>query len=445
MTSSGTANSGTAIAEAARPGVSSGAGLLRFATIGSVDDGKSTLIGRLLHDTKQLFDDQLEALSDASRRRGVDGVDLAFVTDGLRAEREQGITIDVAYRYAATPYAKFVIADCPGHVQYTRNMATGASTADVAVVVVDVTSGLRDQTRRHCCIAALLGVRSWVVAVNKMDLVGWDRAAFEAVAGDVAALARSVDGEVPVVVPVSALDGDNVATPSIRSPWYSGPTVLQSLEQATAGAWARGTGGGARLPVQWVLRRPGGGRDYAGMVSGGDLHPGDPVMILPSGARTTIAALSTFDGPLAVAEPPLSVTVSLTDDVDVARGDLIVPVDGAPEPTREIEATVCWFADTPLRTGQQFLVKHTTRITRARVVGVESRLDIATMTLASTDELTGNDIGVIRLQMATPLAVDPYRVNRVTGSFVIIDESTNATVAAAMVGQPPVADAAGGV
>ena len=280
------------------PGTQSAPGseLLRFAAIGSVDDGKSTLIGRLLHDTKQLFDDQLDALSTASRRRGVDGVDLSFVTDGLRAEREQGITIDVAYRYASTPRRKFVIADCPGHVQYTRNMATGASTGDLAVVVVDATSGLREQTRRHCCIAALLGVRHMVVAVNKMDLTDWSKDAFNQVESEMRILAAQLGVETLTCIPVSALNGDNVVHESANAPWFDGPTLLQALEDAPAGAWAQEGGAGARLPVQWVVRQPGGGRSYAGMVTGGTLRPGDEVVVLPEGSRSRIASVETFDG-----------------------------------------------------------------------------------------------------------------------------------------------------
>ncbi|MDA8269648.1 MAG: GTP-binding protein, partial [Actinomycetota bacterium] len=420
-------------------GVAGGAALLRFAAVGSVDDGKSTLIGRLLHDTKQLFEDQLQALSSASRRRGVEGMDLSFVTDGLRAEREQGITIDVAYRYAATPRRKFVIADCPGHVQYTRNMATGASTADLAVVVVDVTSGLREQTRRHCCIATLMGVRSWIVAVNKMDLVAWDRQAYERVAGEMAALAARLGATEPVVVPVSALAGDNVVEPSDQAPWYRGPTVLRALEDAPAGTWASGAGNGARLAVQWVLRRPGGGRDYAGMVSGGVLRPGDAVAVLPGGGRTTIREISTFDGPLDAAVPPMSVTVTLADDLDVSRGDMITPTAEAPEPQTQVEATVCWFASAPLTAGQRYQLKHTTRVTAARIVAVDARLDVGTMTLVDAAELGTNDIGVAHLETAVPLVADPYPANRVTGSFVLIDEATHATVAAGLVGRPPAA------
>jgi sulfate adenylyltransferase large subunit len=418
----------------------SGSALLRFATIGSVDDGKSTLIGRLLHDTKQLFDDQLDAVATASRRRGVDGVDLAFVTDGLRAEREQGITIDVAYRYASTPNRKFVIADCPGHVQYTRNMATGASTADLALVVVDATHGLRQQTRRHTCIAALLGVRHLLVAANKMDLAGWDEAAYRSVSDEVEALARRLGMQTVVTVPVSALLGDNVVESPTHMPWYTGSTLLGALEDAPAGTWAHDNGG-ARLPVQWVVRHPGGGRSYAGMVSGGTFRPGDDIVVLPGGQRSRLTSVETFDGPLDEAPASLSVTLRLDDDLDVSRGDLIAPIDSSPEVVREFDATVCWFADAPVEAGQRFRLKHTTRLTPAHVVFVHSRLDVQSLELEATSRLGPNDIGVVRLAVGTPLAVDPYQANRVTGSFVMIDDQTNATVAAGMVGVPVLAAA----
>jgi sulfate adenylyltransferase large subunit len=416
----------------------SGSSLLRFATIGSVDDGKSTLIGRLLHDTKQLYDDQLDAVISASRRRGVDGVDLAFVTDGLRAEREQGITIDVAYRYASTPKRKFVIADCPGHVQYTCNMATGASTADLAVVVVDATVGLREQTHRHLCIAALLGVRHLLVAANKMDLAGWDETVFAAVREEAESLASRLGMESVITVPVSALLGDNVAEPSTRTPWYSGPTLLSALEHAPAGVWANSgvSGAGGRLPVQWVVRHPGGGRSYAGMVSGGTFRPGDEIVVLPGGQRSRLTSAETFDGPLDEAPASLSVTVRLDDDLDVSRGDLIALADNPPEVVREFEATVCWFADQPVEAGRRLRLKHTTRLTPAHVLSVDSRLDVGTLELEPSSRLGPNDIGVVRLAVGTPLAVDPYRANRVTGSFAVIDEQTNATVAAGMVGAP---------
>jgi sulfate adenylyltransferase large subunit len=426
------------MAAATGPGPQSAPGseLLRFAAIGSVDDGKSTLIGRLLHDTKQLFDDQLDALSTASRRRGMDGVDLSFVTDGLRAEREQGITIDVAYRYASTPRRKFVIADCPGHVQYTRNMATGASTGDLAVVVVDATAGLREQTRRHCCIAALLGVRHMLVAVNKMDLTDWDEAAFRDVDREMHALAARLAVETLTCIPVSALHGDNVVHGSTKAPWYEGPTLLAALEDAPAGAWAQEGGAGARLPVQWVVRLPGGGRSYAGMVTGGTLRPGDEVVVLPGGARSRIASVETFDGPLDEATARMSVTVGLVDDIDVGRGDMLAPASDPPEVRSEFEATLCWFSARPVHAGERYRVKHTTRVTPAEVVAVDARLDIATLELEPSDALGDNEIGVVRLKVATPLAADTYRANRVTGSFVVIDAATNATVAAGMVGPP---------
>ena len=417
----------------------SGSSLLRFATIGSVDDGKSTLIGRLLHDTKQLFDDQVEALSSASRRRGIDRVDLALVTDGLRAEREQGVTIDVAYRYASTPTRKFVIADCPGHVQYTRNMATGASTADVAVVVVDVRAGLKEQTRRHTAVAALLGVGHLVVAANKMDLSDWGETPYRSVQDEVHDLARRLGVDSVTVVPVSALLGDNVVEPSTHTPWYEGPTLLGALEQAPAGAWSQPGAGGPRLPVQWVVRHPGGGRSYAGMVSGGTFRPGDEIVVLPGGQRSRLTSIGTFDGPLDEGRASMSVTVRLDDDLDVSRGDLIAPAASPPEVVREVEATLCWFADPRGEAGHRFRLKHTTRLTPAQIVSVDSRLEVATLELRSTSHLGPNDIGVVRLGVGTPLAVDPYRANRVTGSFVLIDEHTNTTVAAGMVGSPVLA------
>ena len=421
-------------------GARAGMDLLRFAAVGSVDDGKSTLIGRLLYDTRQLFDDQIEAVAAASARRGVGEVDLSFVTDGLRAEREQGITIDVAYRYAATPRRKFVIADCPGHVQYTRNMATGASTADVALVVVDATAGLREQTRRHSCIAALLGVDQFIVCANKMDLVGWDEGAYQRVVREVEAMARRLGVTSVTVIPVSALHGDNVVEPSDAAAWYRGPTVLEALESAPAGRWAavhgahRGTG--ARLPVQWVLRHPGGGRSYAGMVNGGTLRPGDRVLVLPAGVATTVTSVSTADGPLGEAPVGLSVSVGLADDLDVSRGDLLAAADEPPEVATQVEATVCWFGERPLRAGDRFRVKHTTRVTPARLDAVTDRLDVNALALEPVDHLDDNDIGVVRLTTATALALDPYRRDRITGSFVLIDEGTNATVAAGMVGRP---------
>ena len=416
--------------------------LLRFATIGSVDDGKSTLIGRLLFDTRQLFDDQLDALSDAADRRGLDEVDLSFVTDGLRAEREQGITIDVAYRYAATPHRKFVIADCPGHVQYTSNMATGASTADLVLALVDATSGLREQSRRHICISALLGVDQLVVCANKMDLVGWDKSAYQGIVDDMQTLARRLGIRSCTVIPISALHGDNVVERSDAAPWYDGPTVLDALESAQAGGWASQhglrQGNGGRLPVQWVLRQPGGGRSYAGMVNGGPFRTGDPVIVLPQGQFTTVRSIETADGPLSRAEVGLSVSMQLADDLDISRGDLISSLEEQPTVTDTFEATVCWFHDRPLVAGDRLKLKHTTRVTPVVVERVEGIFDVNALEMTEVDELAENDIGLVHLRTAAPLALDSYTVDRITGSFVLIDDLTIATVAAGMVGRPSI-------
>ncbi len=418
------------------PWLDSRSDLLRFAAIGSVDDGKSTLIGRLLYDTQQLFEDQVEALSRASRRRGRQSLELSFATDGLRSEREQGITIDVAYRYAATPRRKYVIADCPGHVQYTRNMATGASTADLAVVVVDVVSGLREQTRRHCSIAALFGVRHLIVAVNKMDLVDWDRQAYERVVSTMRALADRLQIESVVTIPVSALFGDNVAEESHRCPWYAGPTVLAALEEAPAEVWDAEEGAGWRLPIQWVTRHDDGSRGYAGMLVGGSLCRGEEVLVLPRGQRTRISSIDTFDGELDESPPLLSIAVRLEDDLDVGRGDLIAPIGSSPRVATELEATICWFAEASLVPDSRYKVKHTTRLTPARCTAVTSRFDLSSLSLVPSSELEFNDIGIAHIETGQPIVVDEYRHNRVTGSFVVIDERTNVTVGAGLVGVP---------
>jgi bifunctional enzyme CysN/CysC len=414
--------------------------LLRFATIGSVDDGKSTLIGRLLFDTRQLFDDQLDAINTASERRGLGEVDLSFVTDGLRAEREQGITIDVAYRYAATPHRKFVIADCPGHIQYTRNMATGASTADLALVLVDATAGLREQSRRHICIAALLGVDQLVVCANKMDLVGWDTSAYQGIVDEMDSLAHRLGLRSCTVVPISALNGDNVVARSDAAPWYDGPTVLDALESATAGGWASQhglrQGNGGRLPVQWVLRQPGGGRSYAGMVNGGPFRTGDPVVVLPQGQYSTVRSIETADGPIPRAEVGLSISLKLNDDIDISRGDLISSLEEPPTVTDSFEATLCWFHDRPLVAGDRLKLKHTTRVTPVVVERIDGIFDVNELALSGAVELKENDIGVVQLHTAVPLALDQYTVDRITGSFVLIDELTMATVAAGLVGPP---------
>ncbi len=406
--------------------------ILRFATVGSVDDGKSTLIGRLLVDTRQLFDDQLEAVATASAKRGVGDLDLSFVTDGLRAEREQGITIDVAYRYAATPTRKFVIADCPGHVQYTRNMATGASTAEVALVVLDATKGLKEQTRRHLCIAALLGVRNVIVAANKMDMAKWDEAVYLKVVDQVNEVSARLGFTSSLVIPVSALEGDNVVEPSFVATWYQGPTVLQALESAPAGSWASSSSG-ARLPIQWVLRQHGGGRTYAGMINGGEFTVGQQVTLMPQGITTTLVGINGPRGAVEIAQPGLSVDFDLSDETDAGRGDMIATAP-LPKATTEFEATICWFSEKPLADGARLRLKHTTRSTPVRVTGISGTLDVGTLQVGGATEIALNDIGLVHLATADPIVVDDYRDNRVTGSFILIDEVTNATVAAGMIG-----------
>jgi sulfate adenylyltransferase subunit 1 len=409
--------------------------LVRVVTAGSVDDGKSTLVGRLLHDAKAVLTDQLTAVEDASARRGYEGADLALLVDGLRAEREQGITIDVAYRYFATAQRTFILADTPGHVQYTRNTVTGASTADVAVILVDARSGVVEQTKRHAAVAALLRVGQVVLAVNKMDLVDYAEDVFDRIVTEFAAAAASLrlDGFVPI--PVAALVGDNVVERSTHMDWYTGPSLLEFLEQVTPRA-AENVGG--RFPVQVVIRPQTAEypdyRGYAGRVEGGPLAVGDKVVVLPGGRATTIAGIDTPDGGLADAPPGRSVTLRLSDDIDIARGDLIA-LDRDPRPAvvRELTATVCWLVPEALRPGARLLLRHTTRQVLAIVDSIESRLDVASLTRTDADELGLNDIGTIRLRTAEPVMVDPYEVNRSTGAFLLVDESSGATVAAGMV------------
>ncbi len=396
--------------------------LLRIATAGSVDDGKSTLIGRLLYDSKAVLEDQLAHVAEISRHRNGGGLDLSLITDGLRAEREQGITIDVAYRYFATARRTFILADTPGHVQYTRNMVTGASTADLALVLVDARHGVVEQTHRHLLIARLLGVGRIVVLVNKMDLVGWDEEVFAAIVAGV--------GEVDAALPISALHGDNVVDRSDAAPWYRGPALLELLE--TIDFEEVPSSVGARLPVQLVIRT-GDERRYAGQVAGGTLRPGDEVVVLPSGLRTKLATVETFDGPLEHAEAPLSISVTLADDVDVSRGDLICHPGEEPAVARELEATVCWMADGPLRAGVTLTLKHTTNTVRAKVEAISDRLDVHTLTPEPTSELNLNEIGRVRLRTSAPVLADPYAANRVTGSFILLDESSNETVAAGLI------------
>nr|WP_179783685.1 GTP-binding protein [Micromonospora jinlongensis] len=411
--------------------------LLRFATAGSVDDGKSTLIGRLLYDTKSLFTDQLAAVEAVSAARGDEYTNLALLTDGLRAEREQGITIDVAYRYFATPRRKFIIADTPGHIQYTRNMVTGASTADLALILVDARKGLVEQSRRHAFLCSLLRVPHLVLCVNKMDLVDWSQEVYERIADEFTAFAAKLDVPDLTVVPISALRGDNIVARSENMPWYEGPSLLHHLERVHIASDRNLVD--VRFPVQYVIRPQSTTvtdyRGYAGQVASGVLKPGDEVTVLPSGFTSRIAAVETADGPVAEAFPPMSVTVRLADEIDISRGDLICRPNNAPAVAQDIEAMVCWMDETaPLRVGGRYAIKHTTRSARAIVRGLHYRLDINSLHRdESADELRLNEIGRVRLRTTVPLLADEYRRNRTTGGFVIIDETTNRTVGAAMI------------
>jgi bifunctional enzyme CysN/CysC len=407
--------------------------LLRFATAGSVDDGKSTLIGRLLYDAKSLHADTLEAVETASRGRGDGSLDLALLTDGLRAEREQGITIDVAYRHFATPRRRFIIADTPGHAQYTRNMVTGASTADLAVVLVDAREGLLTQSRRHAAIAALLGIPRIVLAVNKMDLVGYDGDVFRRICGDFRGWAARLDVEELACIPISALRGDNVVERSENLDWYGGPTLLQYLEEAPV---ARGRAGGPlRLPIQWVIRAPEQEhRGYAGQLASGSVRAGDEVVVLPAGTATTIASVSGPEGEVEAADAPLSVAVALADELDVARGDLICRAGEEPRAAREITATLCWLGEAQSRPRGRYLLKHTTSTVRAVLEEIHHTLEVERLTeRTGADCLGRNEIGRVTLRTSAELRFDPYAENRTMGSFILIDEATNETVGAGMI------------
>jgi sulfate adenylyltransferase large subunit len=410
--------------------------LLRLVTAGSVDDGKSTLLGRLLFDTKQILADQLEHIEETSLRRGDGYVNLALLTDGLRAEREQGITIDVAYRSFVTPRRRFQLADAPGHVQYTRNMVTGASTADVAVILLDARHGVVEQTRRHSYIAAQLAIPHVIVAVNKMDLVDFSASRFAEIEADLAALSDRLGLSDARAIPMSALQGDNVVDRGDSMPWYTGPTLLEHLETIEI-AGDRNLEE-RRFAVQWVIRPMSDEyhdyRGYAGEVSGGIWRAGDEVVVLPSGRRTRVAAVENFEGPLEAAISPQSVTIRLEDNVDVARGDMLADPDCAPIVARELTAELCWMSERPLEPRAKLAVKHTTRSVRAIVEELVSVVDMQTLEdRLSPERLELNDLGVIRLRLAEPLAVDPYARNRATGAFILIDEATNDTVAAGMV------------
>ncbi|MGW1143515.1 sulfate adenylyltransferase subunit 1 [Streptomyces sp. NPDC002454] len=412
--------------------------LLRFATAGSVDDGKSTLVGRLLHDSKSVLADQLEAVEHASRNRGQDTPDLALLTDGLRAEREQGITIDVAYRYFATPRRRFILADTPGHVQYTRNMVTGASTAELTVILVDARNGVVEQTRRHAAIAALLRVPHVVLAVNKMDLVAYAEEVFADIAEEFTAYATELGVPEVTAIPISALAGDNVVEPSAHMDWYGGPTVLEHLETVPVSHDLAECH--ARLPVQYVIRPQTAElpdyRGYAGQIAAGTFRVGESVTVLPSGRTSTIAGIDLLGEPVDAAWTPQSVTVLLADDVDVSRGDLIVPTVDAPATSQDIEATVCHVADTPLVVGQRVLLKHTTRTVKAIVKEIPSRLTLDDLSQhREPGRLVTNDIGRVKVRTAEPLAVDAYADSRRTGSFLLIDPADGTTLAAGMAGE----------
>ena len=412
------------------------ADLLRFATAGSVDDGKSTLIGRLLYDSKQVLSDQLAHVEQVSQRRGQDFLDLSLLTDGLRAEREQGITIDVAYRYFATAQRRFIIADTPGHEQYTRNMVTGASTADLAIVLIDARKGVVAQSKRHAFISSLLGIPHVVVCVNKMDLVGFEEGVFDAIVEEFDRFAARLELPDVTFIPISALLGDNVVERSQAMPWYQGPPLLYHLEHVHIASDRNLID--VRFPVQWVIRPPSSSvadyRAYAGQVAGGVLRPGDDVIVLPGGQQTTIAGIDTLEGPIEEAFPPMSVALRLADDIDVGRGSTIVRPHNQPTVANRFECLLCWMSEQPLSPQRRYLVKHTTRTVKLGGAEVRYRIDVESLRReegAPTLEL--NDLGRVHLQLSSPLVFDSYRRNRVTGSLIVIDEATNETVGAGVI------------
>ena len=412
--------------------------LLRFATAGSVDDGKSTLIGRLLYDSKSIFEDQLMAVEESSRRRGDAVVNLALLTDGLRAEREQGITIDVAYRYFATPRRKFIIADTPGHIQYTRNMVTGASTADLAIILVDARKGVIEQTKRHAFVSNLLRMRHLVLAVNKMDLVDYSEQVFQDIVASFYEFASRLDNVADITpIPLSALNGDNVVEKSDKMPWFKGSSLLYHLETVYTGGTANHVD--ARFPVQWIIRplsqEHHDFRGYAGRVAGGVFKPGDAVTVMPSGFSTRIKKIHLPGGKeLSEAFPPQSVVMTLEDEIDISRGDMLVKANNPPEASQDVEAMVCWFSQKPMETRGKYLLRHTTKETKAIVQELRYQVDIETLhKKEGTSALGMNDIGRIALRTASPLFYDSYRRNRLTGSFILIDPGTHETVAAGMI------------
>ena len=405
--------------------------LLRFSTAGSVDDGKSTLIGRLLFDSQNIYEDQLKAVTKASVNRSAGPIDFSLLTDGLRAEREQGITIDVAYRYFATARRKFIIADTPGHEQYTRNMATGASTADLAIILIDARNGVLPQSRRHAYIASLLGIPNFAIAVNKMDLVGYDQEVFRAIEAEFRAFLDQVNAPEAYFLPISALAGDNVVRRSREMPWFHGPSLLEFLE--TVPVYHRTRSTAFRFPVQRVIRPDQTFRGYAGQLASGTVRPDDVILALPSGKRSRVKSIETFDGALDQAVAPMSVTLVLEDELDISRGDLLASAHNIPEVARQFEAAVVWMSDSPLDPAKTYLLKHTSQTLPAEIKAVRHRVDVSTLDQQPAERLEMNEIGVLRIETARPIYFDAYLENRATGSFVLIDPATNATAGAGMI------------
>ena len=411
--------------------------LVRFTTAGSVDDGKSTLIGRLLYDSKSIFEDQLDAVKRASLQKGGDFLNLALLTDGLRAEREQGITIDVAYRYFATPKRKFIIADTPGHIQYTRNMVTGASTANAAIILIDARNGVTEQTHRHAYISALLGIPHLIICINKMDLLDFSREVYERIKTDFELFTTRVfEGRDVRFIPISALNGDNVVEPSVNTPWYNGDTLLTTLEKIPVKNDNNLVN--PRFPVQYIIRPESDEhhdyRGYAGRVASGIFRKGDRVVVLPSRLESTIRSIDTFTGELEEAFAPQSVTITLADDIDISRGDMIVKPDDMPTETQDVEAIVCWMNPRPLQVNGKYAIRHTTRDAKCIVREVPYILNINTLEQEPVSKTVNmNDIALVKFRTAQPLFTDPYAKNRITGSLILIDEATNETVGAGMI------------
>jgi sulfate adenylyltransferase subunit 1 len=411
--------------------------LLRFSTAGSVDDGKSTLIGRLLYDSQNVYEDQIRSVAKASVNRSAGPIDFSLLTDGLRAEREQGITIDVAYRYFSTARRKFIIADTPGHEQYTRNMATGASTADLAIILIDARRGVLPQSRRHAFIASLLGIRSFVIAVNKMDLVGYDEEVFERIRSEFIAWNKDRPGGLSYFLPISALEGDNVVRRSHKMPWFEGPSLLEYLETVEIDRAA--VSDAFRFPIQRVIRPDHSFRGYAGQIASGTVRPGDAVYALPSGRTTRVKTISTFDGDLDIAHAPMSVTLTLDDELDLSRGDMLAPPGLLPHVARRFEARLVWMNENPLQRSHRYLLKHTTQLVAAEITVLRFRIDVNILAEERAETLDMNSIGLVEIETAKPLFFDVYERNRAAGAFILIDRDSNATVAAGMIVQPALA------